>query len=320
MHLGQRGDVAVVEVKAGAVGIAGGSGVVKDGFRVDRVIALVVEGDDLRLESGGGEGRSHRGTDEGGFLRCGDDHARRVVRVLGLILRRHRAVVDAARLHAFGIKDEVLRVGLVVLGLSSPPLKLQRSAVGPRERSVCCWVRPGMTAGSSWAALQAGTRCAGSWESAAPKFDEVAAHYQVLYPEMGEVLRSIRSVTQRSIGFRRCLWRRRIPRREAWPGFTDWILRHGRFAGLAFHSYDLRFVWDVFGSEAPSAAARALSAELHAAWLAFIRGEVPQAAGLPPWPKYRLDERQTVILIETSRIELDPSGAERMLWNGMLMN
>ncbi len=56
VDFGHGGDVAFVEVEAGAVGVLGCFGVLEDGDGVVGVVAVVVEEDDVGVESGLGEG------------------------------------------------------------------------------------------------------------------------------------------------------------------------------------------------------------------------------------------------------------------------
>ena len=92
----------------------------------------------------------------------------------------------------------------------------------------------------------------------------------------------------------------------------------GRFAGLAFHSYDLRFVWDHFGEAKPSPAGAQLAAAMHAAWASFLKGEAPVAPTLPAWPAYVLPSRETMILDAPSYVAQNPEAAELAIWKGSL--
>ncbi len=150
-------------------------------------------------------------------------------------------------------------------------------------------------------------------------FDQVAERYRALYPTMSDDLRRIRSVTAEEYWIPSL----RVAEAHTLAGGEAYVYRldfagDGRFAGLAFHSYDLRFVWDFFGSDVPSDAAQTLAREVHSAWVAFIQGKAPAAPGLPAWPVYDLEKRPTMLLDARCRIELDPAKEERMLWDGLL--
>lgn len=151
------------------------------------------------------------------------------------------------------------------------------------------------------------------------QFDSVAARYRTLYPTMSDPLRKIRSVTAEEY------WvpSMRVAEAACTAGAETYVYRfdypgRGRFAELAWHAYELRFVWDAFAGGAPTTEDERMAATMHAAWVAFIRGEVPQAAALPPWPRYDLHSRSTMILDTQSRVVDDPAGAELKLWDGLL--
>lgn len=91
----------------------------------------------------------------------------------------------------------------------------------------------------------------------------------------------------------------------------------GRFAHLAFHAEELRFVWEKLPATA-AATARTLAGQIHKAWVSFIKGETPSAPGLPAWPAYSPTVQQTMILDATSRVENGPQADELALWNGLL--
>jgi para-nitrobenzyl esterase len=59
--------------------------------------------------------------------------------------------------------------------------------------------------------------------------------------------------------------------------------------------------------------AAALSASASAAWTSFARGGVPAAPGLPAWPAYSLEARETMILSAAPAIERDPLKEDRLM-------
>lgn len=151
------------------------------------------------------------------------------------------------------------------------------------------------------------------------QFEQVAARYKALYPEMSEPMRKIRSVTAEEY------WvpSMRVAEAACTAGAETFVYRfdypgRGRFAGLAWHAYELRFVWDAFADGAPTAEDERMATTMHAAWGAFIRGEAPQAPALPKWPRYDLHSRSTMLLSTQSRVMSDPAGAELRLWDGLL--
>jgi para-nitrobenzyl esterase len=87
--------------------------------------------------------------------------------------------------------------------------------------------------------------------------------------------------------------------------------------GLAFHSEDVDLVWD--RPKAPVGAGdAAIAQQIHAAWLAFLQGHVPAAAGVPVWPRFTREARATMLLNTTSRVVERPQEAELRLWDGVL--
>ena len=57
-----------------------------------------------------------------------------------------------------------------------------------------------------------------------------------------------------------------------------------------------------------------LAARASAAWAHFARHGEPAAEGLPDWPAYDLDTRQTMILSSSPHVESDPMGDDRRLY------
>ena len=93
----------------------------------------------------------------------------------------------------------------------------------------------------------------------------------------------------------------------------------GRYSGFAYHSLDVGLVWEKPHADVANAGAEAaLATQMHDAWVTFIKGGVPAAAGLPAWPEYRAGSRATMILDSVSRVEEQPQEAELRLWDGKL--
>jgi para-nitrobenzyl esterase len=145
------------------------------------------------------------------------------------------------------------------------------------------------------------------------KFQEVFAKYKAVYPEMSAELLRIRAVTAEEY------W---VPsvrvadahaaNGSAWMYRLDFAPSSGRMKGLSYHSEDIDLVWDRKNKEA------ALTTQVHQAWLAFIKGGTPAAPGLPAWPKYSREQRETLVLDTVSRVENRPQEQELRLWDGLL--
>jgi para-nitrobenzyl esterase len=91
----------------------------------------------------------------------------------------------------------------------------------------------------------------------------------------------------------------------------------------ATHGLDIPFMWDLldypgvelFTGTAPGR--RQLAQAMHGAWLAFAQRGVPAAPDLPAWPAYRPPARATMIFDAPCRVEEDPNGEERRLWDAV---
>jgi para-nitrobenzyl esterase len=106
-----------------------------------------------------------------------------------------------------------------------------------------------------------------------------------------------------------------------WMYRFDWAT--GAFDGRlgAAHALELPFVWNTVDLPVAQlllagdvAGARPLATAMHATWASFIRGGVPNGAGLPAWPRYDADRRATMLLDRSSQVIDDPDGALRQLW------
>ena len=103
-----------------------------------------------------------------------------------------------------------------------------------------------------------------------------------------------------------------------WMYRFDWASRANRLG--AAHALELPFTWNTVDQPFAQAllggdeSARPLAATIHAAWASFIRGEPPDAEGLPAWPSYDASARATMLLDRESRVAEDPGGELRALW------
>lgn len=153
------------------------------------------------------------------------------------------------------------------------------------------------------------------------RFNAVFARYAGLYPEMPPSQRRVRAVTAEEY------WVPSVRLADghvgaggkAWMYRLDFMKKTGKMAGEAYHSEDLSLVWEKPDrTEAEDAAAEALGEQIHAAWVAFIKGGEPAAGGLPRWPEYRAGDRKTMVLDRSCRVEERPMEAELRLWDGVL--
>lgn len=90
----------------------------------------------------------------------------------------------------------------------------------------------------------------------------------------------------------------------------------------AFHGFDAAFMFnnlstlaECLGGEADLAQAQSLADDITDAWAAFAHTGRPSSSGLPDWPAYDPDMRQTMILDKESEIVTDPDRAIREIWS-----
>jgi para-nitrobenzyl esterase len=89
----------------------------------------------------------------------------------------------------------------------------------------------------------------------------------------------------------------------------------------ACHAIDIPFVFDTLDKPGMPAfagntsAALDLAVKVQDAWIEFARTGDPGHAGLPEWPTYERGRRATMLLGEACRVEDDPLGAERRVWD-----
>ena len=60
---------------------------------------------------------------------------------------------------------------------------------------------------------------------------------------------------------------------------------------------------------------RRMTHQMTAAWVALARMGNPNHAGIPDWPAYTPDKRQTMIFNQSSRVENDPWSELRAMWS-----
>jgi len=150
--------------------------------------------------------------------------------------------------------------------------------------------------------------------------DAVVAEYRRLYPHYTPTQVFFAATTAgRS-------WRAAVLEAEArarqgaptWVYQLDWPspLDDGRWG--AMHTLDIPLVFDntaqAGARSGDGAAALALAALMSEALLALARNGNPNHAGLPHWPRYSLERRETLLFDLPPRVALDPRGGERRLY------
>jgi para-nitrobenzyl esterase len=82
------------------------------------------------------------------------------------------------------------------------------------------------------------------------------------------------------------------------------------------HGIDGSFYFDntqVLPISQDNPGAQLLGRRASTAWASFAKTGKPAARGLPQWPAYSLDKRETMILATQPHIESDPMGKDREL-------
>ena len=93
----------------------------------------------------------------------------------------------------------------------------------------------------------------------------------------------------------------------------------GRLGAFAFHSLELRLVWDHPLRTVANASAEAnLPPRCTSPGARFSGETLPRLPGVPEWPQYTLPDRRTMIFNTRNHVESQPQEAELQLWNGVL--
>jgi para-nitrobenzyl esterase len=86
----------------------------------------------------------------------------------------------------------------------------------------------------------------------------------------------------------------------------------------AYHTLDIPHAFRTLAASGPMTGtgpeARKVSSELSSALVSLVRTGSPQSKRLPAWPLYSLERRETMIFDTTTRVEFDPRGVERALF------
>jgi para-nitrobenzyl esterase len=152
-------------------------------------------------------------------------------------------------------------------------------------------------------------------------FAKVYKRYREIYPQMTDEQLRIRAVTAEEYWIPSV----RVADAHVKGGGEGWMYRldfsetGGFLRGYAFHSLDVRLVWNRPSPLAENAVAEAqLAHQMHQAWVAFLRGDTPSAPGVPAWPEYNQASRPTMVFDTQNHVEQKPQEAELRLWDGIL--
>jgi para-nitrobenzyl esterase len=155
---------------------------------------------------------------------------------------------------------------------------------------------------------------------AGPHTGRVLDLYGQLYEGLNPAERLIAVTTDCNFRIRSLvLAQRRVALKRApiWMYSFDWETPVLGGKLKAPHAMDVPFVFntlDLTNATGGSAEAQALANTMSAVWAGFARSGRPEHAGIPAWPAYDAQSRATLSLDNVCRIENDPRGPERRLW------
>jgi para-nitrobenzyl esterase len=149
---------------------------------------------------------------------------------------------------------------------------------------------------------------------------EVLDVYGRLYGHLNPAERLIRITTDSNFRIRSLVLAQRRAaknRGPVWMYSFEWEtpVLGGRLR--APHAMDVPFTFntlDLTNATGGSAEAQALSDTMSSVWATFARTGRPDHPSIPTWPTYDANSRATLILDKACRIENDPRGEGRRLW------
>ena len=150
--------------------------------------------------------------------------------------------------------------------------------------------------------------------------DRVIETYRRLYPGASPADRLIATTTDSNFRIRSLtLAQRRAATAAApvWMYAFNWETPVHGGKMKAPHAMDVPFTFDTIdltNATDGGETAKRLAATMSGVWAAFARNGVPDHPSIPHWPAYRVPERATLIFDADCRIENDPQGETRALW------
>jgi len=148
----------------------------------------------------------------------------------------------------------------------------------------------------------------------------VLAAYRKTYPDTSPYLIQAMIVTDRTFrlnAYRQAERKAALGKASAYMYFWDWPSPafqgkfgaiHGTDVGLSFHNSRGAITGD--GPEA-----RMMADKLASAWVAFAKTGDPNNPALPHWSPYDAKTRPTMVFNKETRVENDPHGEFRQLWD-----
>jgi para-nitrobenzyl esterase len=153
-----------------------------------------------------------------------------------------------------------------------------------------------------------------------PHTGRVVELYGQLYPELNPAERLIAITTASNFRIRSLVLAQRraaLKRGPVWMYSFEWETPVLGGKLKAPHAMDVPFTFntlDLTNATDGRADAQALADTMSSVWAAFARNGRPDHAAIPVWPVYDSTTRATLLLDKVCRIENDPRGEERRLW------
>ena len=144
--------------------------------------------------------------------------------------------------------------------------------------------------------------------------------YGQLYPDLNPAERLIAVTTDCNFRIRSLVLAQRraaLNRAPVWMYSFDWETPVLGGKLKAPHAMDVPFTFntlDLTNATGGSPDAQVLADTMSTVWAAFARNGRPDHAAIPAWPAYDGRTRATLILDKVCRIESDPRGEARRLW------
>jgi para-nitrobenzyl esterase len=144
--------------------------------------------------------------------------------------------------------------------------------------------------------------------------------YGQLYPDVNPAERLIAITTDSNFRIRSLVLAQRraaIKRGPVWMYSFEWETPVLGGKLKAPHAMDVPFVFntlDLTNATGGNPEAQTLADTMSSVWAAFARNGRPDHASIPKWPVYDADNRATLILDKVCRVENDPRGETRRLW------
>jgi para-nitrobenzyl esterase len=155
---------------------------------------------------------------------------------------------------------------------------------------------------------------------AGPYAGRVVELYAQLYPHLDPAERLIATTTDSNFRIRSLVLAQRraaLNQGSVWMYSFEWETPVLSGKLKAPHAMDVPFAFntlDLTNATGGSPEAQTVAETMSSVWASFARHGRPDHPAIPLWPTYHAETRATLILDKTCRIENDPRGEARRLW------